>query len=155
VPLTSYEMASRLSYLLWDTMPDKTLMTAADGDLLASADQVEAQARRLLGDPRAHTAVANFHRQWLRFSLLNGMVKDPTAFPQWSAAVDQAMIDSVKQFVEHEFWDQGTLDSFLTDNHVYVNDVLAPVYGVPAPGTSQLTLVAADPMQRAGIMTQA
>src|SRR5262249_36632246 len=48
-----------------------------------------------------------------------------------------------------------TLDSFLTDNHVYVNDVLAPVYGVPAPGSTQLTLVAADATQRAGIMTQA
>jgi hypothetical protein len=155
VALTSYEMASRLSYLLWDTMPDKTLMAAADGDQLANADQMETQARRLLGDARAHASVANFHRQWLRFSKLDAMVKDPTAFPQWSAAMDQAMIDSAKQFVDHEFWDQGTLDSFLTDNHVYVNDVLAPVYGLPAPGTSQLTLVAADATQRAGIMTQA
>jgi hypothetical protein len=155
VSLTSYEVASRLSYLLWDTMPDKSLITAADAGQLGTADQVEQQARRLLADPRAHTSVANFHRQWLRFSRLDGMVKDPAAFPEWSAAMDQAMIDSVKRFVEHEFWDMGTLDSFLTDNHVYVNDALAPIYGVPAPGSSALTLVAADANQRAGIMTQA
>jgi hypothetical protein len=155
VALTQYEMASRLSYLIWNSMPDKALMTAADGNQLSTPDQVEQQARRLLTDPQAHAAVASFHRQWLRFSNMENLVKDTTVFPQWNAAMEQAMVDSVKQFVDHEFWDVGTLDSFFTDNHVYVNDALAPVYGLPAPGSTALTLVAADATQRAGIMTQA
>jgi hypothetical protein len=155
VPLTAYEMASRLSYLFWDSMPDASLMTAADANQLASPDQIEQQARRLLADARAHAAVANFHRQWLRFSKLDNMVKDTRTFPQWSGAMAQAMIDSTKQFVEHAFWDEGTLDAFLTDNHVFVNDALAPVYGLPAPGSTALQLAAADATQRAGIMTQA
>jgi hypothetical protein len=155
VTLSSYEMASRLSYFLWDSMPDSTLMTAADASQLGSADQLEQQARRMLSDARAHAAVADFHRQWLRFSKMDNLVKDTKVFPQWSSTVATAMVDSVKKFVEHAFWDEGTLDAFLTDNHVYVNDALAGVYGVPKPGSTTMQLVAVDATQRAGVMTQA
>jgi len=153
--LSPYEMASRLSYFLWDSMPDATLMTAADGGQLGTADQLELQARRMFTDPRAHATVANFHRQWLRFEKLNNLVKDTSVFPQWNANVASAMVDSVKKFVEHEFWDEGTLDAFLTDHPVDVNDALASIYGGAPPGSTAMQLVAADPAQRAGVMTQA
>jgi Protein of unknown function (DUF1592)/Protein of unknown function (DUF1588)/Protein of unknown function (DUF1595)/Protein of unknown function (DUF1587)/Protein of unknown function (DUF1585) len=154
-PLDSYELASRLAYLLWNTTPDEPLLAAADAGDLGTAAGIEKQARRLMTDPRAHNAVAEFHRQWLRFSKMQGMMKDHAAFPQFTAALNQAMIDSVARFVDHAFWDEGTLDALLTDNHVFVNDALAPIYGLPKPGGTALQLATADPVQRAGVMTQA
>src|SRR5262249_970469 len=107
--LTSYEIASRLSYFLWNTMPDEQLLQAADADRLNSLDELKTQARRLLGDPRAHAAIANFHRQWLRFDKMDSIdyTKSLDLFPAFSPAVASAMRDSAAKFVEHAFWDEG------------------------------------------------
>jgi hypothetical protein len=75
-PLDGYEVATRLSYFLWGTMPDDALLTAAERNALATADQIEAAARRMLADPRARPVVAEFHRQWLGLTALDR----PTGF---------------------------------------------------------------------------
>lgn len=155
VQLTPYEIASRLSYLLWNTMPDDALFTAAASGELATADGIEKQARRLLADPRAHAAVLKFHSEWLRFSAMSKLTKDPTLFPTFTADTAASMRASTDQYIESIFFGEGTLTALLTDTHAWVNDDLAPIYGVSAPGGAALKLVSVDPKQRAGILTSA
>ncbi|MEO5731175.1 MAG: DUF1592 domain-containing protein [Byssovorax sp.] len=155
VQLTPYEIASRLSYLLWNTMPDDALFAAAESGELATPEGIEAQARRLLADQRAHAAVLEFHSQWLRFSAMSALTKDATLFPSFTGATAAAMRASTDQYVDSIFFGEGTLTALLTDTHAWVNDELAPIYGVPAPGGDTLKLVSVDPQQRAGILTSA
>lgn len=153
VQLLPYEMASRLSYLLWNSMPDDALYAAADSGELASPEGVEKQARRLLADPKSHDAIRAFYSQWLRFDKMKNLSKDQVMFPGFGTATTAAMQSSADKFVEGVFFEGGTLATLLTDNHAWVNDTLAPLYGVPAPGGAELKLVPLDPTQRSGILT--
>ncbi len=155
VQLTPYEMASRLSYLLWNTMPDAALFAAAESGELAQPEGIEKQARRLLADPRAHAAVLKFHSEWLRFSAMDKLTKDGTIFPSFTDATATSLRASTDKYVDSIFFGEGTLTALLTDTHAWVNDDLASIYGVPAPGSSDFTLVSVDKKQRAGILTSA
>lgn len=154
-PLTGYEMASRLAYLFWDSMPDAALTAAAKNGELDSAEGVAEQARRLLTDARAHAAVATFQSQWLRFEKMANLTKSAALFPSFSAKTAAALTDSAARYVDYLFWQRGTLDALLTDTKAYVSDELAPIYGVAKPGSTELELVDVDPTQRAGVLTQA
>jgi uncharacterized protein DUF1592/uncharacterized protein DUF1588/uncharacterized protein DUF1595/uncharacterized protein DUF1585/uncharacterized protein DUF1587 len=155
VQLTPYEMASRLSYLLWNTMPDDALFAAAKSGELATPEGIEKQARRLLADPRAHAAVLKFHSEWLRFSSMATLSKDATLYPSFTSDTAASLRDSSDKYVDSIFFGEGTLTALLTDTHAWVNDDLASIYGVPAPGGTDLKLVSVDPKQRAGILTSA
>jgi hypothetical protein len=163
-PLTGYEIASRLSYYLWQTMPDVTLMQAAAAGDLATAGGVNTQAQRMLMDPRAKVAIENFHEQWLQLGQVDNISKDPTAFAinnvsssGFGTLMQSTLHDSMSQFVEHVFWDEDAkISTLLTEPSAYVNDDLAALYGVTPPGsTTTLSLVSLDPTQRAGLLTQA
>jgi len=154
--LTGHELASRLSYFFWDTMPDEELIDAAGSGKLDSAAGVEMQARRLLDDPRARPAVAAFHRQWLRFDKMDSMQKSASMFPTWNAQVADSLRSSVSKFVEHVFWEMdGSLPTLLTDSGAYVNDDIASIYGVAKPGSANLVWSKTDASRRSGILTQA
>jgi Protein of unknown function (DUF1592)/Protein of unknown function (DUF1588)/Protein of unknown function (DUF1595)/Protein of unknown function (DUF1585)/Protein of unknown function (DUF1587) len=155
VQLGGYEMASRLSYLLWNTMPDDALFASAESGELNDPGGLEKQARRMLTDPRAHAALARFHHGWLKFDVMRNLSKDTTVFPAFTPAVATAMQQSAEKFVDGVLFGGGTLTTLLTDSHAWVNDDLAPIYGVPKPGSANLTLVPVDPTQRAGILTNA
>ncbi|HKU39693.1 MAG TPA: DUF1592 domain-containing protein [Polyangiales bacterium] len=155
-PLTGYEIASRLSYFFWDTMPDEELLDAAASGKLESAAGVASQARRLLDDPRARPAVASFHRQWLRFDKMDAMQKDTSMYPGWNAQVAEALRSSAAKFVEHVFWElDGSLEALLTDHGAYVNDDIAGIYGLSKPGSANLVWRDTDPTRRSGVLTQA
>ena len=151
--LSPHELASRLSYLLWDSMPDDALRASAGSGALSQPAELEAQARRLLGAPRARQAVALFHSQWLRFEKMATLSKSPTLFPTFDVATADALRASTERFVDAAFWEQRSLDAFLTSPTVYANASLAPILGVAASG-SELAAVAAPAGQRAGILTQ-
>jgi hypothetical protein len=155
VQLTPYEVASRLSYLLWNTMPDDALFAAAASGELATPEGVEKQARRLLADPRAHAAVLQFHSEWLRFSSMATLAKDATLFPSFTGNTASSLRASTDKYVDSIFFGEGTLTALLTDTHAWVNDDLASIYGVPAPGGPDLKLVSVDAAQRAGVLTSA
>jgi hypothetical protein len=153
-PLGPYELASRLSYLLTDTMPDAMLMAAADGGKLATPAGLEAEARRLLADARARPAIAAFNAQWLRFDAMDSLVKSPDLYPKFNTAMAASMKDAAVRYVDRIFWDEGrTVDALLGDGHAFVDAALAPIYGVPAP--TAMSWVKVDDTQRAGVMTQA
>lgn len=154
VSLTAYELASRLAFFLTDAPPDDSLIKSAESGTLLQQPELESQARRLLKSDRAKAVVAAFHRQWLKLYKIAGAAKDPTAFPRFSSNLASLLSDATSRFVDYAFWQLDSLSGLLTDHHGFVNDDLAPFFGVSAPGSTQLTMVELDPTQRAGILTQ-
>jgi hypothetical protein len=154
VPLTSFELATRLSYLLWDTMPDAQLLAAADADALRTPTALEEQARRLLADPRAKEAVARFHAQWLELDRIDDLQKDAGRFPKWNDAVARSLKTSAERFVDRAFWTEGKLSALLTDRRAFVDGAQAWIYDVAAPAAG-MELVDVGAGKRAGILTQA
>lgn len=153
VRVTGYEMASRLSYLLWQSMPDDELFDAAAAGQLSTTEEVEAQARRMLDDPRALAALVDFHRQWLDFDRLLEQTKEPSMFPEWSDALRDSMYEEGQRFVAKVFEEgDGTLAELLTSRVTDVNPEVAALYGVAAPAQGWAP-VELDPRERAGILT--
>jgi hypothetical protein len=154
VPLDGWEMATRLSYFLWGTMPDAALFAAAAEGRLESADQIAAEAERMLEDPRARLAVGDFHEQWLRLGGLPAMSKDTMLYPEFDDAFKASALEETRRFVEHVVFEgSGDLDGLLLGGYSFVDDTLAALYGVPAPGG--FAQVSLPPDRRAGILTHA
>jgi hypothetical protein len=154
VPLTQYELASRLSYLFWRTMPDATLLAAAAGNQLSTPAQVEAQARRLMAGPAAKLTVAAFHEQWLQLNVFDETDKDAALFPRF-AAIKPAMRGEASMFYDDTFWRVGTADTLFLADYTFMNTALAGFYGVGAPAGTGFQKVQLDPAKRLGFLTQA
>jgi hypothetical protein len=155
IALTQYEIASRLSYLLLGSQPDKALFDAAAAGALGAPDAREAQARRLLRDPRAGAMMVEFHRQWLDLDRLDREPKDPATYPKYNDALKSAIREESDRFVQKVMWQgPGTIAAFLTSTDTVVSAPLAGLYGVPAPATGwgDATL---NPAERAGFLTRA
>jgi hypothetical protein len=155
VPLTSYEMASRLSYFLWGSMPDGVLFAAADAGQFATKEQLAAQARRMLKDPRARPAVQQFYTEWLTLDRVAGAVKDPTTYPQFTATLQSAMQKETLAFIDWVIWQSDArMQTMLTAPVSFLNAELATLYGVTGVTGTALQQVKLDPTQRAGLLTQ-
>jgi hypothetical protein len=155
--LDNFELASRLSYFLWDSMPDDELLQAAIAGDLESPDALRAHAERMLEDPRAADAIASFHRQWLHLDGLAGLEKNPDAYPTFDPALREAMAQETTRFAD---WvirsDDGRLETLLTASYSFLDGPLFGLYGVTMPAGHDPTLpVDLDPTQRAGLLTHA
>jgi len=147
VALTADQLASRLSYFLWESPPDAALQTAAAAGQLSTPDGLKAQAVRLLADDtRARRALFNFHRQWLHVDNLEDLVPGTDLGLQLGSELE-AFVASV--FVAGD----GTLKSLLTAPYTFANASTAPEYGLSANG-SGFTQVQLDPTQRLGVLMQ-
>ncbi len=157
VRLSDYEMASRLSYLLWASMPDDALLDQAEAGQLGTPEELEAQARRMLDDPRARRAVTEFHAQWLRLHEVEHVTKDPVAYPEYDEQIRAWSARQTRMFVEHVVFDgEGDLGTLLTADYGYLNEPLAEFYGVDTDVVGDtLRRVQLDPERRAGLLTQA
>jgi Protein of unknown function (DUF1592)/Protein of unknown function (DUF1588)/Protein of unknown function (DUF1587)/Protein of unknown function (DUF1595)/Protein of unknown function (DUF1585) len=156
VPLTSYEMASRLSYFLWGSMPDDMLFAAADADALKTPVQIATQATRLLADPKAHPAVSQFFSEWMGVDEIANAPKDPTSYPGYTPQMVDAMQQETLAFADWAMWQSDAkLATFLTAPVSFVNQALAPVYGLKNITGNTVQQVQLDPTQRAGLITQA
>ncbi|MFZ5891364.1 MAG: DUF1592 domain-containing protein [Myxococcota bacterium] len=152
VPLGPYELAARLSYFLTGSMPDAELTKAAAENRLTTDAEVEQQARRLLGTPRARAVVREFHHQWLALDALPAVTRDvPASFTSDAAWLGKDWVDSFDRFVDHVYWDSGKVSELFGSKRVYVNARLARLYGV-APPSVDFTAVELE--DRAGIITQ-
>jgi hypothetical protein len=155
IRFNSYELASKLSYLFWSTMPDDKLFEAADNHGLDTPDQIAAQAQRLLGDERAKQGLTNFHLQWSEIGDLLQIPKDES-YKDYSPAVAQSMLDETRNFVTSLFQGKSpaTLEALLTSSTTVADASLAKIYGASASasGTDAQPLTL-DPKQRAGIFT--
>lgn len=154
IALDGYEVASRLSYLLWNDMPDQALFDAAAE--LTTVEGMTKHARRMLADPRSHEPVAEFHRQWLKLGTVNEdkLRRDPAMFPGFSASIAPTLQNESLRFVDDVFSSGGGLNELLTSSFTYVNAESAPLYGLTGTFGKDLTRVELDPKKRAGLLTQ-
>jgi hypothetical protein len=154
IRLGAYQIASRLSYFIWGSMPDDVLLAAAAAGQLDTAAGVMTQARRLLADPRAKDTVSSFFSDWIALDGLAARTKDTTVYASYTPAVMQAMLDETSAFVQNvAFGGDGRLATFLGAPYSYLDGALATEYGVQTTGTT-LVKTSLDPTQRAGFMTQ-
>ncbi len=152
VELSDYEIASRLSFLLWDTIPDDALWAAAEAEQLRDPDQIEAHARRLMADPRSAPTLARFAREWLGVAQLRLADKDPTHFPSYDESMIAAMNEQFQRFVAGSFTgDDPSLTHLLTATSIDVDPTLAPLFGLPAGDGWRTESMDAD--RRAGVLT--
>ncbi|MEP7119812.1 MAG: DUF1592 domain-containing protein [Byssovorax sp.] len=155
--LDSWEVASRLSFLIWSSIPDAELFAAAEGDALHDPADIEKQARRMLEDPRARDAVANFHAQWLGLSRIETLAKDVKVYPTYTPALRPLWEKETLSFLDHVVFDdaRGDVKTMLTAPYSMMNADLAAFYGVKGPKGAGFEQVSLDPAQRAGLLTQA
>ncbi len=155
VALSPYEVASRLSYFLWDSMPDDTLLDAAADDALATPEQLRAQAERMIADPRARDTIHHFHRQWLELEELSHADKDPEMFPDFSPELAASMEEEIDRFAEHVILEgDGSFETLMTASFGFADEELAALYGVDHPGGG-FAQVEFDPQERSGLLTLA
>jgi hypothetical protein len=157
VLLTPFELASRLSYFLWDTMPDDALFELAQTGALSEGDVLEEQVRRMLDDPRAAEAIPNFHLQWLGIRDMEGVTKAEEYFPNFSPELVQAMIDETARFTDYVIRrGDGLLSSLFTASYSIIDGPMLELYGVePQEGHTPGEPIELDPSERSGILTQA
>ncbi|MCA9713315.1 MAG: DUF1592 domain-containing protein, partial [Myxococcales bacterium] len=155
VRLRDHEIASRLSYLLWNSMPDETLLAAADAGALATGAQIRAQAERMLADPRARDSVLDFHTQALKLAQLPSVARDPETYPDFTDAIRGKLLQETEAFIEHVvFEDDGRLRTLLTAPYTFLDGALASYYALPGAAGPTLEKVALPPAShRAGILT--
>jgi hypothetical protein len=155
IALDSWEMAARLSYFLWGTMPDQSLFDAAAAGKLQSAADVSAAAQRLLSDPKARASVVSFHAQALRFARFQKVAPDKTKYPNAPADMAVKIRDAAELFVKDVVFDaQGGIAELLNAPFAYADAGLAPIYGKSLSGTGLQKLTFA-PGERAGYLMQA
>lgn len=155
--LNSYQVAARLAFFLWTSVPDATLMMEAANDHLSDAGAIQTQVTRMLADPRASQAIGNFHAQWLDLGKLDGLTKDTKLFPQYTSTLRDAMRAETVAFTDYVIRQgDGRLETLLTAPYSILDDPLFDLYGVSRPaGTSGPVKVDLDPTQRSGLLTQA
>ncbi|HWB78733.1 MAG TPA: DUF1592 domain-containing protein [Nannocystaceae bacterium] len=153
VPLTGNEIATRLSYLLWNSTPDDALLDAAEAGELDTAKGVAEAARRLLADDRARDPVADFHAQWLQTAEYLDLKKDATLYPSWDPAIGDALQEESRRFIARVVFElEGDYAELMTSPTSVVDAQLAAIYGVAAPeGWDAVEL---DEDTRAGLLTQ-
>jgi hypothetical protein len=150
-----YVAASRLSYSIWDSMPDAALLAAAARGELATPQDVEKNARRMLDDPRAREALGEFVGQWLRFDRILTAAKDRRKFPQFKRETAVAMTEEALAFVGDLVWNDRNFMELFTANYGFVDVELAPIYKVPAPAKEFDRVAFPAGSDRAGILGQA
>lgn len=153
--LTGHEVASRLSYGLWGTMPDDALLAAAADGSLDDADGIEAQARRMLQDPRTEAMLLDFGDQWLELESVDAASRNAEVHAGWTEALRHAIRRETETFlVETILRGDAKLETLLSASYSYIDDDLAAIYGVTA-SDDPLGRTELPPDERAGLLTQA
>jgi hypothetical protein len=153
--LGHYEMASRLSYTLWGTMPDEALFAAAEAGRLGTRAEIGAQAKRMLDDPRAAAMVTGFAGQWLQLDKLADAEKDVTVYKTYKPELLGLFQRETEAFVDNVWKTDAKLSSLLTASYTFVNGPLAQFYGITGVSGDAFQKVPAEAGHRAGLLTQA
>ncbi|HMI93452.1 MAG TPA: DUF1592 domain-containing protein, partial [Polyangiales bacterium] len=154
--LGDYEIASELSYLLWQSMPDETLFAAARAGQLRTLEQIRAQVGRMLADARSKPTVRAFVLEWLGLAAIATVPKDPGRFPELDAELRGALLGEVERFVDHVMFElDGSAAALLTTPATFLDQALADFYGVPLSGAAAdgIARVELGAQQRRGILT--
>jgi len=153
VPLDDFQLASRLSYLLWATMPDAELSALADNGKLHEPAILKAQVRRLLEDPRSRALFDGFGAQWLGLGSLESKIFDTAKFPQITSEMRQAMYDEARLFFQSIVHDNRSVVSFVDADYTFLNGTLAPLYDLEKTVTGpEMRKVQLTDANRGGIL---
>lgn len=153
-PVTNLELASRLSYFLWSSMPDEELMRLAGDGTLRETDVLEAQVRRMLRDPKAHALVENFGGQWLQFRALESVKPDRDVFPAFQEYLRMSMQEETEQFFQHIVKEDRSIVEFIDADYTFLNQRLAEFYGIPGVEGNEFRKVNLAGTPRGGVLTQ-
>lgn len=152
----NYELASRLSYFLWSSMPDDELFGLAAQGKLQDPAVLDQQARRMLADPKSEALVQNFVTQWLNLRLLDSVTPDPKVFPQFDAELRKDMRLETELFARAIVQEDRSVLDFLEGRFTFVNERLARHYGIGGVDGNEFQRVNFNKDQRrAGVLTQA
>jgi hypothetical protein len=151
--IDGWARANRLSYFLWQTMPDKQLFAKAEQGQLETADDVAKEAQRMLDDPRADNMVRRFHFQWFELDAVNHIAKDTKLFPLWKPDMPAKFISELESFAaEVVLGANGGVSELLTSSSTVLSPGLAAVYGMSGKPLGAKTML--DQTQRAGVLTR-
>ncbi|MSV29967.1 MAG: DUF1592 domain-containing protein [Bryobacterales bacterium] len=153
--ISEHELASRLSYFLWSSMPDEELLAAADRNRLRAPGALEAQVRRMLADPRSRALTENFAAQWLQFRNLETLKPDVGKFPEFDGELRMAMQRETELFFGNLIKEDGNVLDFIDGRYTFVNERLAKHYGFDGVKGREFRKVPLDGTQRSGVLTQA
>jgi hypothetical protein len=148
--VSSYELASRLSYLTWSSMPDDALFAKAKDNSLLTSATLEAELTRMLADPKATAFIESFAGQWLDIRKLITHSVTPQVFNTYTPALSDAMLQEGYLWFQEFVNQDRPLSDWFTADFNYVNDTLAQHYGITPPGSAQLKRVAVTTDQRKG-----
>jgi len=149
-----YDVASRLSFALWDSLPDAELLKAAAAGELSTREQIVRQAERMVGDPRSHSKLREFFLQWLKVDQFPDLAKDAKKYPDFNEKVASDLRTSLELTLEQGIWsDRSDYRELLLSDKVYLNGRLAKLYGVELPADAPFQPVALQPGERAGVLT--
>src|SRR5579863_13400 len=154
--LNDLEVASRLSFFLWSSIPDERLLTLAERGQLTNPPTLEKEVRRMLADPRATQAlVDDFAAQWLNLRLVEEVVVDPDRYPTYDESLLQAFKQETEMFIANALREDRPVADLLDANYTFVNERLARHYGIPGIYSSRFRRVSLpNHDQRGGLLAQ-
>jgi hypothetical protein len=149
-----YDVASRIAFGLWDSLPDATLLEEAKAGRLKTRAQVARQAERMLPDLRTHAKLREFFFQWLRVEQAPDLSKDPKLFASFDKGIVADLRTSLDLFLEDVIWsDSSDFRQILTADSLYLNGRLAKFYGADLPADAPFKKLAHEPKARAGVLS--
>jgi hypothetical protein len=153
--VSDLELASRLSYFLWSSLPDEELLDSAEKGRLHEPPVLDAQVKRMLQDKRSGSLVDNFAGQWLELRNLDSVKPDPDKFLVWGPQLKNAMQTETRMFLEYIVRENRPLSELLTARYTFLNERLARFYDIPGVSGSEFRKVDLATDRRGGILTQA
>ena len=153
--LSDLELASRLSFFLWSSLPDDELLGVAERGVLRDPAVLEQQVRRMLADERSRSLVNNFAAQWLYLRNVRMAKPDPFQFPDWDENLRAALTQETELFLESQLREDRSVIELLTANYTFLNERLAQHYGMSNVYGSHFRRVALDDARRTGLLGHA
>jgi hypothetical protein len=153
--LTDLELASRLSFFLWNTGPDQELLTLAESGGLSKSGVMENQVRRMLADPKASSLVTNFAMKWLNLDSLDSVKPDPTLFPAFNDQLRRDFSLETEAFMSSILLEDRSVVDLVTADHTFLNDRLARHYGISGITGPQFRRVTLANKERFGLLGKA
>jgi hypothetical protein len=153
--LSDIELASRLSYFLWSSMPDDDLLAVAEAGKLKDPAVLDAQVKRMMADKKAASFAENFAGQWLEIRNLDSIKPDPQKFPLWTPELKEAMRAETSMFFQYVLSENRPLSDFIDARYTFLNEELAKYYGITDVKGPDFRRVDLKTDQRGGILSQA
>jgi len=152
--VSDVDLASRLSFFLWSSMPDERLLAVAESGKLHLPATLDAEVTRMLADPKSSALAENFAGQWLEMRNLDEIHPDPMKFPKWSPDLRDAFKTETTLFFTHVVRENRPVSDFIDARYTFVNEMLAKHYGIPDVKGDEFRRVNLTTDQRGGILSQ-